>query len=66
MSGTRDYAAEYKAARYEKHTASDLAGQLSAEKLARSVDRAADRAGIYLDVITLDEQARLESLGTVS
>lgn len=64
MNTTRDYAAEYLAARIEVHQARDLQSvPLSvleaAEVRAAAIDDAAYDAGINLPLIDLDEQARL-------
>lgn len=60
MSITRNYVDEYRQARRAKHAASTMQEEEAAEKLARKIGRAATRAGVELDCITLDEQARLE------
>lgn len=59
MNTTRDYAAEYLTARKARHAATTMREQEQAEELASAIDDAAYDAGVNLDLITLDEQARL-------
>lgn len=59
MTTTRDYAAEYLAARIDSRATTDLDKRLDAQRRARAIEMAADRAGVRLDITALDEQARL-------
>ena len=52
----RDYAAEYRTARVGFHDGT--LGIVEASALARKIDRAAQCAGVDLDTVTLDEEAR--------
>lgn len=60
----RDYAAEYRAARdaYQAQTATKPEID-AAVKLSRSIERAADKAGVRLDCIGIDEAARIQAWG---
>lgn len=60
----RAFAAEYLAARKDARSADDLAGRGKAEAKARRIASAADRAGVRIDEISLDEQARRELFPT--
>jgi hypothetical protein len=58
MTTSRDFEAEYLAACIADRTAADIAGRAAAQRKMASVDRAADKAGVRLDVLGIDEQAR--------
>jgi hypothetical protein len=58
MALARDYAAEYLAARKRVRSAADLLGRGAAEAKARRIAAAAERAGVGIDEVDLDEQAR--------
>lgn len=62
-SAARDYAAEYLAARIEREQAKFITERGEAEAKCRKIDRAADRAGVYIDIVELGEQARLQVHG---
>jgi hypothetical protein len=56
---TRDYAAEYRTARTDyRRPGATPEQQGVARKAGISVARAADRAGVDLDTITIDEEVR--------
>ncbi len=58
---TRDFAAEYFAARKDsRQPGATLTERSQAQRVAAKVARAAERAGVYIDEVELDEQARLE------
>lgn len=61
---TRDFTAEYRTARdaYQAQTATK-AEIAAAVKLSRSIERAADKAGVRLDCIGIDEAARVAAWG---
>jgi hypothetical protein len=54
----RDFAAEYLAARKQVRSSRDLVERGVAEATARRIAAAAARAGVRIDEIALDEQAR--------
>lgn len=55
-----DFAAAYVRARKVVRSAATLNAQSAAEDLASKVDDLAQAAGVNLDLITLDEHARIE------
>lgn len=56
----RDFAAEYTAARTDaRRPGATLAQRGEAQRAAAKIERAADRAGVRLDTIALDEAARV-------
>jgi hypothetical protein len=59
----RDFSAEYLAARTAVRSAADLTARGKAEAQARRISNAADRAGVRIDEIELDEQARRALFG---
>jgi hypothetical protein len=58
MPTNRNFEAEYLAACIADRTAADIAGRSAAQRKMASIDRAADKAGVRLDIRTIDEQAR--------
>lgn len=58
MTTNRDFAAEFIAARIESRSSDNLAERDAAWKKAASIARAARKAGVELDEVALDEQAR--------
>jgi len=54
----KDWTAEYVAARVAVREAGSLRERADAEREARKVESKAARAGVELDILTLDEQAR--------
>lgn len=61
---TRDYAAEYLAARKAVRAPGiDITERGKAERAAGRIATAADRAGVRIDEIALDERARVELYG---
>lgn len=64
MTNPRDYAAEFIAACQARRSATaTFAEQGEARKAATKIERAARKAGVDLDVIALDEQARVNLYG---
>ena len=62
-TAARDFTAEYIAARKVVRSADTMKAQYDAEDAAAKIARTARRAGVKLDEITLDEQARVELYG---
>jgi len=63
-AAARDHAAEYLAARRDaRRPGATLAERANAQRVAAGIARAARRAGVELDEIGLDEQARTELYG---
>ncbi|HEY1177474.1 MAG TPA: DEAD/DEAH box helicase family protein, partial [Phytomonospora sp.] len=58
----RDYAGEYREARLRARSAATLSERGQHEAEASKIERAARRAGVDLDVIELDEEARQQML----
>jgi hypothetical protein len=60
---TRDYAAEYLAAALESRSTADLTVRGPAWARMEEISEAAYTAGVNIDEITLDEQARVQLHG---
>lgn len=66
MTATRDFRAEYLAARFARHNAANLAEQSAAEDRAMSILDEADAADVDLYPIALDLDAEAISLVAVA